>query len=200
MGRGMTATAPPRARAKLAAGLLVALLAAIWFAPSQPAAGKGPRDRASLLALLEHGNYGRLDAYLVNLQAGYERGELSEGQLENAFAAFASADPGLQPKLNAWIERSPQSFAARLARSVYYLHLGRIALGHGQQRKTPGPARDPGNDFLSLAREGRAGRHRAPALPRASAMPPSSTSPWPRTRPAGQTNGSRTVATPIRVQ
>ena len=94
MGREMTATVPPRTRATLAAGILAALLAVIWFAPSQPAAGKGQRDRAFLLALLERGNYARLDAYLLNLQAGYERGELSEGQLENAFAAFASADPG----------------------------------------------------------------------------------------------------------
>lgn len=165
MGRGMTAKVPPKARAIVAAGIFVALLAAVWLAPSQPAVGKSPRDRASLLALLERGNYARLDAYLINLQAGYERGELSEGGLENAFAAFASADPVLQSKLKSWIQRSPQSFAARLARSVYYLHLGRIGLGHGQQRRTAGPPRNPGNDFLSLAREdGQAAIARQPSL------------------------------------
>lgn len=153
MGRWMTATVPPRARATLATGIFVALLAAVWFAPSQPAAGKDPRDRASLLALLDRGDYGRLDAYLLDLQAGYERGELTEAQLENAFAAFASANPDLQPRLNSWIERSPHSFAARLARSTYYLHLGRIGLGNGPQGIAAAPARDPSRDYLSLARE-----------------------------------------------
>ena len=132
-------------------GLFVALLAAVWLAPGQPAAGTAARDRASLLELLDRGDYARLDAYLLKLQASHERGELAETQLENAFDAFASANPDLEPKLNSWIERSPQSFAARLARGVYYLHLGRIGLGNGPQGTVTD--RDPGRDYLSLAQE-----------------------------------------------
>ena len=53
MGRGMIATAPPKARACLTAALFVVLAAAAWTALSQPAAGKAAWDRLSLLALLD---------------------------------------------------------------------------------------------------------------------------------------------------
>ena len=165
MGRWRAARLPPRAPAVLAMGIFVALLATVWFAPSQPAAGKGPRDRGSLLALLDRGDYTRLDAYLGNLQAGYERGELAESRLENAFGAFASTDPDLEANLNSWNERSPQSFAARLARGAYYLHLGRVGLGNRPPGIAADPARDPSRDYLSLAREdGQAAIARQPSL------------------------------------
>ncbi len=144
---------PPKVRACLTAALLVALVAAAWTALSQPAAGKAARDRLSLLALLDAGEYERLDAYLVRLQWGYERGDLSEAKLENSFAAFASADPDLQPKLDSWIERRPQSFAAHLARGEYYRHLGRIGLQNGSQRSQAAHVPESANEFLSLARQ-----------------------------------------------
>jgi predicted Zn-dependent protease len=137
----------------LAIGLCVALLAASWFASSQPAAGKAERDRASLLAMLDGGDYARLDAYLLELQAGYERGDIAEARLETAFDAFASADPDLEPRLASWIERSSNATAARLARAAYYLHLGRIELGNRPQGRAPARVREPGRDYLSLARQ-----------------------------------------------
>jgi len=165
MGRWMTARLPPGARAGLAMGLFVTLLAAVWFAPSEPAAGTAAGDRASLLTLLDRGNYGRLDAYLLDLQAGYERGELAESQLEYAFDAFASANPDLEPRLTSWIERRPNSFAARLARATYYLHLGRIDLGNELHENGAALARNPESGYLSLARQdGQAAIARHPSL------------------------------------
>ena len=149
----MIATAPPKARAGLTAALFVVLAAAAWTALSQPAAGKAAWDRLSLLALLDTAEYERLDAYLVGLQWRYERGEHSEAKLENAFAAFASADPELQPKLDAWIERRPRSFAAHLARGEYYRHLGWIGLQNGTLYTQATSIPVSANEFLSLARQ-----------------------------------------------
>jgi tetratricopeptide (TPR) repeat protein len=149
----MIATVPPKARACLTAALFVALVAAAWTALSQPAAGKAARDRLFLLALLDTGEYERLDAYLVRLQWEYERGDHSEAKLENAFAAFASADAELQPKLDSWVERRPQSFAAHLARGEYYRHLGWIALQNGPLYPQAISIPESASEFLSLARQ-----------------------------------------------
>ena len=149
----MTATVPRKVRTCLTAALFLALVAAVWTALSQPAAAKAARDRLSLLALLEAAEYERLDDYLVSLRTEYEHGEQSEGELENAVAAFASADPGLQPKLEAWIERRPQSFAAHLARGEYYRHLGRIGLQNGPLYPQAAEIPESSSGFFALARQ-----------------------------------------------
>ena len=149
----MIETVPPKVRTCLTAALFVALVAAAWTALSQPAAGKAAGDRLSLLALLDTGAYERLDAHLVGLRRRYERGDISEAKLENAFAAFASADPGLQPKLDAWIERRPRSFAAHLARGEYYRHLGRIGLQNGPLYPQAGKIPESSSGFFALARQ-----------------------------------------------
>lgn len=121
----MTATVPPLARICLAAALFVALSAAAAIAPARLMGGGGP-DRLALLTALRSGDYARLDRYLTLLQDDYEKGALPEARLELAYRAFASADPLLRLKLDEWIYRQPRSFAARLARSEYLAHLGRL--------------------------------------------------------------------------
>ena len=151
----MIAAIPPKARARLAAAV-VAALAVAWTTPQHVALGQtaaGARDRASLLGLLEAGEYERLDAYLSRLQQGYVAGERPEAALETAFAAFASADPALQRWLNAWIERRPRSFAAYLARGTYYRHLGRIGLQNGAGHSPANGTRKAVEAFFSLARQ-----------------------------------------------
>lgn len=148
----MKATVPPTARACLTGALFVALLAVAWAVISEPAAGKSPLDRLSLLALLKAGKYDNLDRYLGRLQEDYERGDQGEAKLENAFASFASADPDLQARLDAWIGRRPQSFAARLARGEYYRHLARISLRNGSPESEADDHSGAANELLSLAR------------------------------------------------
>ena len=123
-----------------------------WAALGHPAAGRSPLDRVSLLALLKAGKYDNLDRYLGNLQDGYERGDHAEAKVENAFAAFASADPSLQVKLDAWIAGRPQSFAARLARGEYYRHLDRISQRHESPATEADHRPRAANNLLSLAR------------------------------------------------
>jgi tetratricopeptide (TPR) repeat protein len=145
----MNVTVPPRARRGLGALMLVALLAAAWTVLGTPAGDRGSGDRSWLLALLKTGQYERLELHLAKLHAGYERGERGEAELENAYAAFASADPALQARLDAWLNRLPRSFTALLARGEYYRHLARIS------RRNAGQAADdgaPARAYLARAR------------------------------------------------
>ena len=154
------ATATAKARACLSAALFAALVATAWTGFSRPAEGEATdaagHDRQSLLARLEAGDTARLNADLVALQSLIGRGEVGEAELENAVAAFASADPGLEAKLTSWVDGHPDSFAARLARGLYYRHLGRLGLGDETQ---------PANGYLALAhRDLEAAIERQPGL------------------------------------
>jgi len=145
----MTAKVSLRARICLAAACLAAVLAVASSVPDHSAAGTGPDDRLAVLALLKAGQYDRLEDYLRRLQEGYEAGSRSETELEAAYAAFASADPDLRAKLEAWVERRPDSFAARLARAGYDRHLARIARRNGAHARVRGESDD---DLLAGAR------------------------------------------------
>lgn len=55
---------------------------------------------------------------------------------ENGYQSFSSADPELEPKLNAWVDARPDSEAPRMARAVFYHHLAWITRGSGYARET----------------------------------------------------------------
>lgn len=141
-------TVPPSARRGLGALVLIGLLAAAWAVLANLNA-RAPGDRSSLLSLLKTGQYERLELHLAKLHAGYERGERSEAELENAYAAFASADPELQARLDAWLDRLPRSFTALLARGEYYRHLARISLRNAGRSVDDG---EPARAYLAWAR------------------------------------------------
>ena len=158
----MTVTVAPRALRGLGALALVALLAAAWWSLGGPAADRIAGDRASLLALLKTGQYERLELHLAKLHAGYEHGEGGEAELENAYAAFASADPALQPRLDAWLDRLPRSFAALIASGEYYRHLAQISRRNAGQTAEDGA---PAQAYLARARRDlEAAIERAPGL------------------------------------
>ncbi len=147
----MTATVPPWARICVAAALFVALSVEAAVAPARLLGSGGP-DRLALLAALRSGDYARLDRYLTQLQDDYESGTGSEARLERAYRAFASADPVLRPKLDEWVYRQPRSFAARLARSEYLAHLGRLRHRTQPPPPTGGPPEPAPSELLAQAR------------------------------------------------
>jgi tetratricopeptide (TPR) repeat protein len=153
----MIVTIPAKARGCMSAALVVVLVATAWTAFGRPAEGQAVgepgHDRQSLLALLEAAEYERLNAHFVGLQGRYESGEIPESELQNAIAAFASSDPDLETRLTSWVERHPQSFAARLARGEFYRHLGRIGVPDGTSHRPPTEARGTANGYLALARQ-----------------------------------------------
>lgn len=97
----------------------------------------GPPDRRALLTLLRGGAFDRLDARLTQYHAAYEAGGLSDRTIFKAYATFESADPKLAPLLDAWVKKWPAAYTARMARGVYYQHLGTISRGLRWAQDTP---------------------------------------------------------------
>lgn len=97
----------------------------------------GPTDRLALLTLLRQGAFDRLDVRLKQFHAAYEAGRLSDRTIFKAYATFESADPKLAPLLDAWVKKWPESYTARMARGIYYQHLGTLSRGLRWAEDTP---------------------------------------------------------------
>ncbi|MCZ6446977.1 MAG: DUF4034 domain-containing protein, partial [Alphaproteobacteria bacterium] len=82
-------------------------------------------DRLQLIAQLRAGKYQALEDRLVGLQDQYELGD--ESKVVFAFSSFANSGRDLEARLNEWVSRSEDSFAALGARGLYYNHLGWLA-------------------------------------------------------------------------
>jgi len=74
--------------------------------------------------LLRQERYAELDQTMNGLQQAYKSGTLDELALLHAFTAFGLADPAFESHFNAWIDTYPGSYAARLARGIYYFRSG----------------------------------------------------------------------------
>jgi tetratricopeptide (TPR) repeat protein len=96
-------------------------------APDVPAGrSDAPGTRTSLPSpndlqtLFRAERFDELEQSLSALQRRYEEGAISDEDLRNAYRAFYPTDPQLEAKYSSWIEQFPKSYAAHLARAVYY--------------------------------------------------------------------------------
>jgi Zn-dependent protease with chaperone function/Tfp pilus assembly protein PilF len=105
-----------------------------------------------VLAMLERGDYGALDARLADLQTRYERGQLGEDELEHAFRAFRRVGASAEQPLKAWGEKMPESYCARVALGIYYLWRGIEARGGGYASETPEAKMEAMQALLARAR------------------------------------------------
>jgi tetratricopeptide (TPR) repeat protein len=145
-------------RAALAFGLLALL------APGSGAqAGEPLPDRLALVALLKDGQFATLEATLVGYQRRFEADHKAQWPAVAAFEAFANSDSALEPRLGEWIAKTPESYAAPLARGVFYDHLGWLSRGSRYAARTPERRFDEMKDFFALAK---------PDLERALALNP----------------------------
>jgi tetratricopeptide (TPR) repeat protein len=112
----------------------------------RPAAAPGAASAVQALAIpatpdilraLTAGNVDELERLLGGLQAAYERGDLAQGRLWGVFGLFDNVIPGTLPAFDAWVARSPKSYAARLARGKQLAALGWDARGGKYARETP---------------------------------------------------------------
>lgn len=94
-------------------------------------------DRFSLLRDLRDGAYEALDAELSTWQMAFESNTRAEAGVVAAFRSFASSDTTLERPLQEWVERRPPSFAAHVARGVYYRHLAALSRGSQVFEKVP---------------------------------------------------------------
>ncbi len=74
--------------------------------------------------LLKAGHYAELDQRMNAFQQAYRSGTLDELELQKAFNAFMLADPPLAAHFDAWLTSYPGSYAARVARGIYYFKCG----------------------------------------------------------------------------
>jgi tetratricopeptide (TPR) repeat protein len=93
-------------------------------------------DRAALRSLLWHGRYAELTNHFEQIQTAFEKNPRYEYWPIDAGDAFASAEPSLKPKLDAWIVASPNSFAPYLARGSHYCSVGYASRGTKYASKT----------------------------------------------------------------
>lgn len=107
------------------AAVIIALIVAHSATADEPA---GFSDRLELRAMLLRGDFGALDGALAAHQEAFERRETGERYVAHAFGAFATSDPRLKKPLDAWVDALPGSYAARVARAVYGMHLARLTL------------------------------------------------------------------------
>jgi len=79
--------------------------------------------------MLRAGRYAELDARMNGFQQAYRARVLDDLELLREFGAFSRTDAILQANLDAWVQGYPSSYAARLARGIYYFKCGAVARG-----------------------------------------------------------------------
>jgi tetratricopeptide (TPR) repeat protein len=94
-------------------------------------------DGPALRSLLAHDRFAELSGYVEEFQREFEADASKELWPIRAAESFASADPELMPKLDAWVSASPASFAPYLCRGVHWLELAYTRRGTRWARETP---------------------------------------------------------------
>lgn len=79
-----------------------------------------PPNPEEFISLLKHKKYDALDARLTGYQKAFEADFRQEKDVQLAFLSFHRTDPSLEVYLSEWIAQSPRSYAAHLARGMYY--------------------------------------------------------------------------------
>src|SRR6266850_23659 len=95
-----------------------------------PPSFNGPQDEdQQLLSMLRAREFAKLDVILRAIQREYEADPLTEHQVDIAWGVFSRTGAGLSPLLDEWVAQMPRSYAARLARGSYLMHMGYSARG-----------------------------------------------------------------------
>jgi tetratricopeptide (TPR) repeat protein len=79
------------------------------------------------LSLLRQKRFEILESKMSGLQHSYELRAISDERLLHEFRAFYDTDPKLDAQYTAWIAAFPDSYAALLARGIYYRSVGQEA-------------------------------------------------------------------------
>ena len=93
-------------------------------------------DRAGIRALLIRSKYQELTQYFEQFQRDFEADYHAEYFVNDAAEAFESAERELEPKLDAWVSATPDSFAPYLARGSHAFAVGFAARGSAYSSKT----------------------------------------------------------------
>lgn len=87
--------------------------------------------------LLTDGKYDELDKELNQMQKDYESGVFNDITLMVIYSVFEDyTDAELAGQYNAWVKAYPKSYAARMARALYYASLAGVARGEKYMKDT----------------------------------------------------------------
>ncbi len=115
-------------------------------------AGSLTVDRLQILELLTAERFDTLDVRLNQLQQDYAKDPVAaERPFVDAFDSFSNSDPSLENKLVKWIAASPGSYAAYLARGIYYINLGFLSRGAKFRNETDASQFDKMEAYFDLA-------------------------------------------------
>ena len=134
-------------RLKIGCAVLGVFLLAI---PLAHAAGS---DTFEIIKRLKARNYPALETTLNQYQERYESDPRDEEALQTAYSIFESSDPTLKEPLDAWVRALPNSYAARLARGIYHVHLGGLTRGAAYIQDTTSDQIDGMRRHFALAQK-----------------------------------------------
>ncbi len=73
--------------------------------------------------LLQQEKYSELDKKFNGWQTDYELGKINDINMLHISRAFYQATPALEDKYNKWVNEYPSSYAAKLARGIYFMRM-----------------------------------------------------------------------------
>ena len=117
-------------------------------------------DRLAVRQLLMARSYDALDRLLSAYADSVRRDYRVEYRLFDAYGAFGVAVPAMEPYLNEWVHKRPNSAAAVLARSAYYRASGWNARGTKLARETTRDQFERMGDFFQRCANDLAVAHR----------------------------------------
>jgi tetratricopeptide (TPR) repeat protein len=82
------------------------------------------------VAMVRAGRFAALNRYYTAVQAGYDKGSVSDERLRSAFRNFYDSSPDLAARYETWIKKMPDSYVAHLARAIYYVRVGEVTRGN----------------------------------------------------------------------
>jgi tetratricopeptide (TPR) repeat protein len=109
-------------------------------------------DKPLITEMLNTGHFEALDAKLTGYERQFEQDHTLHRLPEIAFSAFANSDQMLQTSLDQWVAKTPDSYAAHLARGIYLEHLGWTARGAALSSKTAPEAFTTQKAFFARAK------------------------------------------------
>lgn len=112
---------------------LLALIACSSEPQTKQVLPQTPKSNAQIdqqiLSLIRSQDFGTLDMMLVEIENDYEKDYRKERQVDIAFDTFYRASADLDALLGSWIKAKPNSYAAYLARGIYYTRVGWLKRG-----------------------------------------------------------------------
>lgn len=129
-----------RATLALSALMFIACFGAVFEPQSISYAGwivdLPQKDRQVVLSLLRSSQFSHLSQRYEDLQLQYETGLINDRDLTLQYQAFYDTLSENEAFLNQWVEKSPKSYPARLARGIYYASVGAERRGSDTIRNT----------------------------------------------------------------